>query len=102
MTTTDAFDAIFAQWNRDASPGCAVMVLRDGQVVEARGYGQASLEYPSPITPQTVFHVASISKQFTVFAVLLLANEGRLSLDDDVRRHVPKMPDFGQPSRCVT
>jgi CubicO group peptidase (beta-lactamase class C family) len=94
MTTTDAFDAIFAQWNRDDSPGCAVMVLRDGQVVEARGYGQASLEYPSPITSQTVFHVASISKQFTAFAVLLLVNEGRLSLDDDVRRHVPEVPDF--------
>jgi CubicO group peptidase (beta-lactamase class C family) len=94
MTTTDALDAIFAEWNHDASPGCAVMVLRDGQVVEARGYGHASLEYHSPITPQTVFHVASISKQFTVFAALLLANEGRLALDDDVRHYVAEVPDF--------
>jgi CubicO group peptidase (beta-lactamase class C family) len=71
--------------------------VQEGKVIYARGYGRASLEYAAPITPQTIFHVASISKQFTAFAIALLADEGALSLDDDVRSHLPDVPDFDSP-----
>ena len=87
-------DALFNAYARPDSPGCAVAVLQDGHV-HARGYGMADLELGVPITPATVFHIASISKQFTAFLVHLLAHEGKLSLDDDIRRHVPEVPKLG-------
>lgn len=88
-------DALFAEWDRPDSPGAAVAVVRDGFTVFRRGYGSAQLEYNIPITPSTVFHVASVSKQFTAFAIAMLAEQGRLSLDDDIRAHLPEAPDFG-------
>jgi CubicO group peptidase (beta-lactamase class C family) len=90
-----ALDSLFAPWNRLDSPGAALAVVEGGHVVYAKGYGAAHLEYDIPITPSTVFHVASVSKQFTAFALVLLAAEGRLSLDDDVRTYVPELADFG-------
>lgn len=77
-------DALFAPWSGRDSPGCAVGISRDGALDYARGYGMANLEYDVPITPQSIFHTASIAKQFTAFAIGLLAQEGRLSLDDDI------------------
>ena len=88
-------DEIFVDRDSPDSPGCAVSVMEDGAIVYKRGYGMANLEYGVPITPSSIFHVASVSKQFTVFAVLLLAEEGKLSLDDDVREYVEEVPDFG-------
>jgi CubicO group peptidase (beta-lactamase class C family) len=88
-------DRLFAQWDRDGSPGAAVLVLKDGGVVHRRGYGMANLEHGIRNTPATVFDIASVSKQFAGFAIALLAAEGRLGLDDDVRRHVPELHDFG-------
>ncbi|MDP2872366.1 MAG: serine hydrolase domain-containing protein [Bacillota bacterium] len=76
-------------------PGIAVAVIRDGEIVHMGGYGCANLEYGIPITPRTVFHVASVSKQFTSACILMLAAEGRLGLDDDVRRHLPEVPGLG-------
>lgn len=61
-----------------------------------RGYGMANLEYGIPITPSSILHVASVSKHFTVMAVLLLSQEGKLSLDDDVRKYFNEVPDFGK------
>ena len=90
-------DRIFAPWAAPDRPGCAVSVIQGGDVLFAKGYGAANLEYDVPITPATVFHVASVSKQFTALAVALLAAEGRVSWDDDIRRHVPELPDFGVP-----
>ncbi|MGE0695041.1 MAG: serine hydrolase [Pirellulales bacterium] len=90
-------DATFQDYDRWDRPGIALAVVKDGALFYARGYGSANLEYDVPITPATVFHVASVSKQFTCFAVLLLAADGKLSLDDDVRKHVPDVPDFGTP-----
>jgi len=89
-------DAIFAPWKNDATPGCAVGVSRNGQLDYAQGYGMSNMEYGVPITPQSVFHVASISKQFTAFSIGLLAQEGKLSLKDDVRKYLPELPDFGK------
>jgi CubicO group peptidase (beta-lactamase class C family) len=88
-------DEIFAAWDNPDSAGCAVSAMRDGAIVYKRGYGMANLEYGVPITPSSVFHVASVSKQFTAFALMLLASQGKLSLDDDVRKFVPEVPAFG-------
>lgn len=90
-----AVGRVFAAWSAADGPGCAVGVARDGEVVFQRGYGMANLELDAPITPASIFHVASISKQFTAMAVALLARDGRLSLDDDVRRYLPELPDYG-------
>jgi CubicO group peptidase (beta-lactamase class C family) len=88
-------DPIFAAYDKPGSPGCAVAVLHQGKVIHQRGYGLAHLEWPAPITPATVFPVASVSKQFTAVALALLAEQGKLSLDDDVRKYLPELPDYG-------
>ena len=93
----DKVDALFAEWDRPDSPGCALAVIRDGQVVYARGYGLADLEHDVPITPQTVFYIGSTSKQFVAACVLLLEEQGKLSLDDDLRRFVPEFPQYDRP-----
>ena len=96
-TLTDRVDQLFAQWNKPDTPGCALAVIKDGQIVYKRGFGMASLELAVPITTASVFKVGSIAKQFTAMSIVLLAQQGRLSLDDDVRRYVPEVPDFGTP-----
>jgi CubicO group peptidase (beta-lactamase class C family) len=93
---TKKVDQLFATWDKPDSPGAAIAVIKNGAVVYKRGYGSANLEYNVPITPQTVFHVASVSKQFTAFAIALLASQGKLSVDDDIRKHLPEVPDFGR------
>ncbi len=85
-------DALFARFTGGLSPGCAVAVVEDGRVVLAKGYGFADLGRRLPITPRTLFEIASVSKQFTAASVLLLAERGRLSLDDDVRKYLPELP----------
>ena len=94
---TRAIDEIFSHWNSRASPGCAAAIYRDGAIAYAHGYGMASLEHDAPITPKSVFYVGSVSKQFTAFAIYLLAKEGRLSLDDNIRKYLPELHDFGKP-----
>jgi CubicO group peptidase (beta-lactamase class C family) len=84
-------DKVFAGFDKPGSPGCAMAVYRDGAIAHARGYGEASLEHGVPITPRTVFDIGSTSKQFTSYAILLLERDGMLSLDDDVRKHVPEL-----------
>ncbi len=90
-------DAIFRPWTGRGTPGCAVGVMDGGELLFSRGYGAANLEYDVPITPATVFHVASVSKQFTALALGLLVADGEVSWDDDIRRYVPELPDFGTP-----
>ncbi len=94
-TLSREVDRLFREWHRPDSPGAAVLVMHNGEVVHARGYGMASLEHGVPIDTRTVFDIASISKQFAAFAVALLEAEGALSADDDVRTHIPELPDFG-------
>ena len=89
-------DDIFANWDTKNTPGAAVAVVKGGKIIFKKGYGMANLEYNVPVTPGTVFHIASVSKQFTVFAALLLEKQGKLSLDDDIRKYVPEVPDFGK------
>jgi CubicO group peptidase (beta-lactamase class C family) len=88
-------DRLFAAWDRPDSPGCAVGIIQDGALVYVRGFGRASLEHDLPITGQTVFDIASTSKQFTAACIALLIEDGRLALDDDVRQHIPELPDLG-------
>jgi CubicO group peptidase (beta-lactamase class C family) len=101
-----ALDGLFAFARDDAggpAPGCAVGVARPGAPTLLRAYGLADLAHGVPITPETVFESGSVAKQFTAAAVLLLAAEGRLTLDDDVRRHLPEVPDFsGRYGRPIT
>lgn len=91
-----SIDDLFTHWNRPDSPGCALVVIKEGKVIYKRGYGCANLEYGTPITPATVFNIASASKQFTAMCVLLLVQQGKLSLDDDIRKYIPEVPDYGK------
>jgi CubicO group peptidase (beta-lactamase class C family) len=89
-------DAIFAEYARTTSPGCAVGVAQDGKLVHRKGYGMANLDHGIPLSPASVFYIASVSKQFTATVATLLAAEGRISLDDDVRTYIPELPDYGK------
>jgi CubicO group peptidase (beta-lactamase class C family) len=89
-------DKVFAQWT-DTTPGCAVGVSVVGKMTVARAYGMADLEHNVPNRPDTIFESGSLSKQFTAAAVLLLARESKLSLDDPVRKYIPELPDYGAP-----
>lgn len=99
VATTPAgrIDQMFVVWDQPGSPGAAVAVIQNGEIVFKNGYGEANLEYGVPITPGSVFYMASVSKQFVAFAILLLEQKGRLSLDDDIRKFVPELPEYGQP-----
>lgn len=77
-------------------PGAAVGVVHKGKLIYAKGFGEADVETGSKITPETIFHVASVSKQFTAYAIVMLAQEAKLSLDDDIHKHIPEVPDFGK------
>ena len=90
-------NTVFAKFDSSGSPGCALGIIRDGRTIFARGYGMADLENRTPITPRTVFDIGSTSKQFTAASIALLAADGRLTLDDDVRKHVPELPQYGKP-----
>lgn len=89
-------DNIFSEYNDTNKPGASIAVVKNGKLVFKKGYGSANLEYNIPITPSTIFHIASVSKQFTVFSILLLANQGKLTLDDDIRKYIPEVPNFGK------
>lgn len=91
------FDAVFSKWNRPDSPGCAVSVEKEGRPVLSRAYGLAELEHAAPATVDTIYEAGSVSKQFVASAVILLSLDGKLSLDDDVRRFIPELPDYGAP-----
>jgi CubicO group peptidase (beta-lactamase class C family) len=89
-------DKIFARWS-ETTPGCAVGVSEGGRQTLAKAYGMADLEHDIKNTPETIFEAGSVSKQFTAAAVLLLARDGKLSLDDPIRKYIPEVPDYGVP-----
>ena len=94
-TDTKAIDAIFADYDKPASPGCMLGVVADGAFLYTRGYGRANIEHDVALTQQTVFDIGSTSKQFLATAILLLVEDGKVSLDDDVRKYLPEVPDYG-------
>ena len=92
---TDKVDKLFAEWDKPDSPGCALAIIEDGKVIYKKGYGMANLEHEIPITPKSVFYIGSVSKQFVSMSIALLVKQGKLSLDDDIRKYLPEMPDYG-------
>src|ERR1051325_5208420 len=93
-TAAGKVDKVFAAFTSE-TPGCAVGIGHDGKPVYTRGYGLANLEYGVPITDQTIFESGSVAKQFTAGAIVMLALDGKLDLDDDVRKYIPEVPSFG-------
>ena len=91
---SDRVDALFKQWDRNDSPGAAVGIFKDGRIIYARGYGIANLEYSLPWTPQTPSRTGSISKQFVGMCIAILAEQGKLSLDDNIQKYFPDWPNY--------
>jgi CubicO group peptidase (beta-lactamase class C family) len=91
-----AVDKVFAAWNT-ATPGCAIGVAENGVPILQRAYGMADLEHDAPNRPDTIFEAGSVSKQFTAAAMILLARDGKVSLDDDVRKYIPELPTYQAP-----
>src|SRR5258705_7505281 len=90
-----AADEVFADLTKLGSPGCALAAARDGKIIYEKGYGLANIEEGVSITPQTVFDIGSTSKQFTAASILLLEKQGKLSVQDDIRKYLPEIPDYG-------
>ena len=92
-----SIDNVFSQWNNVNSPGCALALVQDGKITYSKGYGMADLEHGLSIQPNTVFYIGSVSKQFVTAAILLLEEQGKIDLDDDIRKYFPELPDYGYP-----
>ncbi|NJK98899.1 MAG: serine hydrolase [Bacteroidales bacterium] len=89
-----AIDSIFSEWNKPSVPGCALGIIRDGKLIYAKGYGLANLEKNIPISTNSVFEIASTSKQFTATCIVLLAEQGKLNLDNKLSDFFPEFPDY--------
>jgi CubicO group peptidase (beta-lactamase class C family) len=98
---TAAVDEVFSDLTKAGSPGCALGVYRDGKIVYANGYGLANLEENAAITPRSVLDIGSTSKQFTAASILLLEKQGKLSVNDDIRKYIPELPNYGQKITIV-
>ena len=92
----DRVDAVFAEFDRTSGPGCAVGVAKAGRLVYGRGYGIGQMDHRIPLSAESVFYLASVSKQFAAAAVTIAEHEGHLSLDDDIRTHIAEFPDYAQ------
>jgi CubicO group peptidase (beta-lactamase class C family) len=88
-------DSVFKALNMLGTPGASVAVVENGKIVLEKGYGMANLEYGIPVKPETVFYVASVSKQSTAMAIVLLESDRKLSIDDDFHKFLPELPDYG-------
>ena len=88
-------DAIFDDLDKTHSPGCALAVVKNGEIIYSRGYGMADLEHGIANRPESVFYIGSVSKQFVTMCILLLEEKGLLGLDDDVRKYFPELPEYG-------
>lgn len=91
-------DSLFAHYNTH-TPGVSIVVVKNGKTIFKKSYGSANLEHGIANTPQTVFQIASVSKQFTAFAIYLLEKQGKLSFEDDIRKYIPELPTYGKPIR---
>ena len=97
QTDEQAVDQLFASYEKPGSPGCSLGVIRAGTFVYGKGYGLASVELGVPLSSGSVFYMASVSKQFTAASLVLAVEQGFLSLDDDIHKYVPELPDYGHP-----
>ena len=94
--TIKKIDSLFKYWDNNKSPGFAIGIVRNDSLIYSKGYGIANLEYNIPNAPETIYHMASVSKQFTAYAIVLLARQGKLNLDDDIRKYLTWFPDLKQ------
>jgi len=94
-SVTRKIDSLFSRYTT-TTPGCAVAIIKNENVVFKKGYGMSNLEYNVPITPSSIFHIASESKQYVAFCMLLLEQQGKLSIDDDIRKYLDYVPDLGK------
>lgn len=95
-TVVSRINELFEPWNSNKTPGTAIAIIKNDKVILKKAYGSANLEFGIQNTPETLFNIASNSKQFTAYAMLNLAQEGKLSLEDDIRKYIPELPDFGE------
>ena len=93
-STTKKIDQLFEKWPGNNGPGYTIGIVRNDSLIYSKGYGMANLEYAIPNKPETIYHMASVSKQFTAYCIMLLEQEGKLKLDDDVRKYLPWFPDL--------
>jgi CubicO group peptidase (beta-lactamase class C family) len=96
-TITDKVDRLFTQWDKHDSPGCALAIIQNGEIIYKRGYGMANLEYDIPISPSSIFDIGSNSKQFTAMCIVLLARQNLLTLDDELQKYIPEIPQYSHP-----
>jgi CubicO group peptidase (beta-lactamase class C family) len=101
LSPSARMDKLFDFWNRQDQPGFAVVVVKDGRVLYQKAMGLACQEQQAAITPGTLFNLGQAAEPFTGLAIALLEKQGKLSLDDDVRKHIPELPDFGTPVRLA-
>lgn len=94
--TEKEIDEIFSEINDSSRPAVAALIIHKGEVVYKKGFGNEHLDYESPTTPDTKFQLAGLSKHFTAFAIFLLEEQGELSFDDDIRKHIPELPEYDQ------
>ncbi|NOR21158.1 MAG: serine hydrolase, partial [Candidatus Aminicenantes bacterium] len=94
---TDNVDKLFSKWDSTVSPGAALAIIKDGKIIYKRGYGMANLEHNIPITTTSVFRIGSTSKQFTASCIAILSLQGKISLDDDIRKHIKELPEYEKP-----
>jgi CubicO group peptidase (beta-lactamase class C family) len=92
-----AIDGLFSEWDKPDVPGCAIGIIKNGQLVYANGYGIGDLEHDIEISPSSVFYIGSVSKQFVTFSILLLEEQGKLGLDDKIQKYLPDFPEYGAP-----
>lgn len=97
----DSIDSIFSQWDRPNSPGCAIGLVQNNELIYSKGFGLANLEDNIPITENTVFRIASVSKQFTAACIVLLEEEGKLQLDDYIKKYFPEFPDIFKDIKII-
>jgi CubicO group peptidase (beta-lactamase class C family) len=93
----ERIDSIFSRWQQGLGPGGQVAIRKGGSLIYSKNFGYANLEHSIPVKDKTVFHVASVSKQITVMCVLLLQEDGKLKIDDDVREYIPEYINFDEP-----
>jgi CubicO group peptidase (beta-lactamase class C family) len=97
LSTIERVNKLFSRWDKPDSPGCVLAIIKNGQIIYKHAYGMADLEHNVPITTTTVFDTGSIAKQFTAMSIVLLAKQDKLSLDDDIRKFIPDIPNYGTP-----
>ena len=96
QTYQQGIDSLFKDYTKPGSPGVAVLIVKDGKIAFEKSYGLANLEYAMPVTPTSVFDIASVSKQFTGYAISTLIQQGKISPADDIHKYLPNLPDFGK------